>query len=76
MTRKPTDVQFPVPRLGFKTDTLVDGLIGEVLCEHYACRCARAAELAEMYDRTGDGRLLREAIGVHEQRVRCRLVQQ
>jgi hypothetical protein len=32
-SRKPTNVQFPVPRLGFKTDTLVDGLIGaEVRC--------------------------------------------
>jgi hypothetical protein len=42
-------------------------------CEHYVCRCARAAELAAMYDRTGDGRLLREAIGVHGQQVECRL---
>jgi hypothetical protein len=42
-------------------------------CEHYVCRCARAAELAEMYDRTGDGRLLREAVDVHEQQVECRL---
>jgi hypothetical protein len=42
-------------------------------CEHHVCRCVRAEELARMYDRTGDGRLLREAIDVHERRVSCRL---
>jgi hypothetical protein len=36
-----------------------------VYCKHYACRCARAEELAEM------GRYW-EAIQVHEQEVRCR----
>jgi hypothetical protein len=30
-TRKPTDVHFPVPNLGFQTDEFVDGLI---------CNCA------------------------------------
>lgn len=49
------------------------GVVPTQLCEHYACRCARAAELAAMYDRTGRGSLLREAIGVHEQLVRCRM---
>lgn len=43
-------------------------------CEHYACRCARARELAAMYDNTGRVRYLREAIEVHEQRVECREV--
>ena len=44
------------------------------LCEHYTCRCARAAELAAMDD--GSGRLTREAIDVHEKRVRCRQPEQ
>lgn len=35
------------------------------LCEHYACRCARAAELAAQG-------LTVEAIEVHSQRVHCR----
>jgi hypothetical protein len=43
------------------------------LCEHYACRCARAAELAAMYDRTGKGKLLLQAVQVHDQKVECRL---
>lgn len=43
------------------------------LCEHYACRAARAAELADMADITGDPRLLREAVDVHDQLVRCRM---
>lgn len=42
-------------------------------CTHYECRCARAHELAVMADRTGNGRLLREAIDVHDQEVECRL---
>jgi hypothetical protein len=41
-------------------------------CEHHECRCARSRELAAIYDRTGQGRYLREAIDVHEQRVVCR----
>lgn len=41
-------------------------------CTHYACRCARAVELLAMYDRTGDSRLLREAIDVHGSEVTCR----
>jgi hypothetical protein len=45
---------------------------GAALCGHYACRCARATELAAMYDRTGRGSLLREAVEVHEKQVRCR----
>lgn len=36
-------------------------------CEHHYCRCIRAAELASIYDRTGRGEYLRQAIGVHEQ---------
>ena len=41
-------------------------------CEHYDCRCARAAELAEMADRTGDASLLAQATEVHSQEVECR----
>lgn len=41
-------------------------------CDHYACRCARADELAQMADRTGNVRWLVEAIGVHGTRVECR----
>lgn len=36
-----------------------------ILCQHYACRCARAAELAAMD-------LAESAIAVHHQRVACR----
>lgn len=43
-----------------------------VTCEHHACRCARAAELAAMADSTGNAALLAEAVKVHSQRVRCR----
>lgn len=35
------------------------------LCQHYACRCARANELANMD-------MLQSAIAVHFQRVTCR----
>lgn len=42
-------------------------------CEHYACRCARAAELAATADRTGNGRHLVAAVHVHSERVECRL---
>jgi len=45
-------------------------------CTHYACRCARAAELAAMaerHDLPGSGRLLQDAIDVHDQTVRCRM---
>jgi hypothetical protein len=42
------------------------------MCTHYACRCARAAELAAMADVKGDSRLLLEAIAVHSQEVECR----
>lgn len=41
-------------------------------CTHYACRCARAEELAAMADRTGNMKFLAEAIAVHSQTVRCR----
>ena len=34
---------------------------------------ARARELLAIYDRTGQGRWLAEAVGVHEQQVECRL---
>jgi hypothetical protein len=40
-------------------------VLAPVHCEHYICRCARAAELAAMG-------LLPEAIRVHQERVRCR----
>lgn len=43
------------------------------LCEHYTCRCARAAELAELSDRTGRAIYLKEAVEVHSQLVRCRM---
>jgi hypothetical protein len=43
-------------------------------CIHYACRCARAAELAALADRTGDARFLVEAIAVHDRPVTCRAV--
>lgn len=42
-------------------------------CDHYACRCARAAELAAIADRLNDPRMLADAIAVHEQLVECRL---
>lgn len=37
----------------------------DMLCEHHACRCARANELASMG-------LVPDAIRAHEERVRCR----
>lgn len=45
----------------------------KVQCEHYACRCARARELLAIYDRTQQGRYLREAVEVHSQHVVCRM---
>ena len=42
-------------------------------CEHYACRCMRAEELAQMCDRTGNVRHLIEALGVHSNTLECRL---
>jgi hypothetical protein len=45
-TRKPSDVSFPVPKLGFQTDELVDTLI-EAMSEK-PCGCgALAAECNE-----------------------------
>jgi hypothetical protein len=44
-------------------------------CEHHYCRCLRAQELLFIYDRTGQGRYLQDAIGVHSQRVECRYEQ-
>jgi len=41
-------------------------------CAHYACRCASAAELAEIADRSGDARYLTLAIEIHAQEVICR----
>lgn len=35
-------------------------------CSHYACLCTRRAQLADMADRTGNGRLLVEAILLQE----------
>ena len=43
-------------------------------CTHYVCRCARAEELAQMADATGDGRYLRQAIEAHSRAVPCRVV--
>ena len=43
-------------------------------CTHYACRCARATELAEMSDRQGRPSLMIEAINVHDDEVPCRQV--
>ncbi len=40
-------------------------------CEHYACRCVRAAELAHIADISGNPRYLKQALDVHSQRVRC-----
>lgn len=44
------------------------------LCSHYACRCARANELAIMAGRTGNNGLLEQAVAVHRwnQQVPCR----
>lgn len=43
-------------------------------CVHHVCKCARAAELALIYDQTGDTIHLIEAIKVHRTLVRvpCR----
>jgi hypothetical protein len=43
------------------------------LCTHYACRCARAAELAAWSDRTGEVRFLLDALRVFEVAVPCRV---
>jgi hypothetical protein len=43
-------------------------------CEHYSCRCARAAELAALADSSGENRYLFDAIQVHSQQVTCREV--
>lgn len=46
------------------------------MCQHYECRCARAAELAQMADRAMNLRaandLLLQAVGIHSQQVICR----
>lgn len=43
-------------------------------CTHYACRCARAHELAQMEDFwSAGGRFIREAIAVHDSEVECRI---
>jgi len=44
----------------------------EGVCEHHDCRCAAAAELAAIAERTGLTRFLAMAVAVHEQRVVCR----
>lgn len=45
-------------------------------CEHYVCRCAAAARMALVYDRTGRGEHLQRAIEAHDQRVPCQLEQE
>ncbi len=42
-------------------------------CEHHACRCIRAEQLARIADITSDGRFLEEAVATHQQRVPCRM---
>jgi hypothetical protein len=41
-------------------------------CTHYACRSARAAELALQSDLTGRIGLLADAVAIHSQEVECR----
>jgi hypothetical protein len=43
-------------------------------CRHYACQCARAAELSAMADRTENPEYTAQAIAVHasNQEVTCR----
>jgi hypothetical protein len=43
-----------------------------VTCTHHECRCARANELAALFDRYGRVQYLLDAIRVHEQEVVCR----
>lgn len=43
------------------------------LCEHYACRCLRAAELTALSDITGKVSYLKQALDAHTTRVRCSL---
>lgn len=45
--------------------------VQSVRCTHHACRCARAAELAAIADRTGEVRFLVEALSIHESEVWC-----
>jgi hypothetical protein len=42
------------------------------MCTHHDCRCARANELAHLYDRYGRVTYLLDAIRVHNQEVVCR----
>jgi hypothetical protein len=46
------------------------------MCSHHYCRCVRAEELCRVADRTGQGRYIAEAIGVHFQLVQCQMPQQ
>jgi hypothetical protein len=52
-----------------------DAASKDAMCKHYACRCARAAELAQMAERTGRTELLVDAVAVHSQRVQCRAIE-
>jgi hypothetical protein len=49
------------------------GAAVQVLCVHYACRCAAAERLAAIYDQTGRAWDLVRAIGMHGQLVPCQL---
>jgi hypothetical protein len=42
-------------------------------CTHYACRCIRAEELAQIHDRTGNPTYMQYAIAAHYQEAECRL---
>jgi len=43
------------------------------MCEHYACRCALAEEMAKIADRLDSVRYVVEAVNVHFSRVPCRI---
>jgi hypothetical protein len=71
----PASLAEPMLRALLRDRPPADALPVTYLCEHHACRCARADELADAYDRTGEVRYLFEAIAAHERLVRCRLAQ-
>lgn len=47
-----------------------------MICTHFACRCARAAELAEVADRTGNPAYLAMALEAYGASVPCRAAPQ
>lgn len=51
------------------------GNLTMIKCTHHICRCARAEELSQIADATGNGRYLREAIDCHYQFVPCRMAE-